>query len=144
MEKFITSIFINYHIHATKSLTISSLSMDIYLKIFYDNNIPLIKQKSIYNNIKQSYYGGITEVYKPYGKNLFYYDVNSLYPYAALNTMPGLNCVYTDNINTNISDMLNKLFGFYYCKVRVNNGYLGILPYRTKSGLVQPLGEFEG
>src|ERR1700723_2112011 len=133
MEKFITSIFINYHIHATKSLTISSLSMDIYLKRFYNNNIPLIKQKSIYNNIKQSYYGGITEVYKPYGKNLLYYDVNSLYPYAALNNMPGLNCVYTDNINSNIGDILDNLFGFYYCKIKTKDGYLGLLPHRTKN-----------
>ena len=144
MEKFITSIYINYHIHATKSLTISSLSMDIYLKRFYDNNIPLIKQKSIYNNIKQSYYGGITEVYKPYGKNLLYYDVNSLYPYAALNNMPGLNCIYTDNINSNIGDILNNLFGFYFCKIKTNDGYLGLLPHRTNNGLIQPLGEFEG
>lgn len=41
--------------------------------------------------------------------------------------MPRLNCVYTNNINTNISEMLNNLFGFYYCKVRVNEGYLGLL-----------------
>jgi hypothetical protein len=118
--------------------------MDIFLRRFYDKNIPLIKQKSIYNNIKQSYFGGITEVYKPYGKNLFYYDVNSLYPYAALNTMPGLNCIYSDNINTNISSMLDNIFGFYYCKIKTKEEYLGLLPYRTKKGLIQPLGEFEG
>jgi hypothetical protein len=76
--------------------------MDIFLKRYYNYNIPLINKKSIYYDIKQSYFGGITEVYKPYGKNLYYYDVNSLYPLAALNAKPGLNCNYTDNINKNI------------------------------------------
>ena len=35
----------------TTSLTISSLSMDIFLRRYYDDNIPLIKQKSIICNI---------------------------------------------------------------------------------------------
>jgi len=46
----------------------------------------------MYHDIKQAYYGGITEVYKPYGRDLFYYDVNSLYPSVALKDMPGLGC----------------------------------------------------
>ena len=45
-----------------------------------------------YNDIKQAYFGGNTEVYKPRGKYLYYYDVNSLYPYVALQDMPGLTC----------------------------------------------------
>ena len=75
--------------------------MNVFLKEYYkkSDNIPLIKQKSIYNDIKKSYYGGVTEVYKPYGEKLYLYDVNSLYPFAALNSMPGINCIYRDNIN---------------------------------------------
>jgi hypothetical protein len=46
----------------------------------------------MYKDIKSAYYGGITEVYKPYGENLYNYDVNSLYPYVALNPMAGLKC----------------------------------------------------
>lgn len=143
MKKFITSEYINYHVHVTSSLTISSLSMDIFLRRFYKNNIPLIKDKSIFNDIKSSYFGGITEVYKPYGKNLFYYDVNSLYPHSALNTMPGLSCVYIDNINQNIND-INNLFGFYYCDIECYKGYLGLLSVRTDGTITQPLGKFRG
>ena len=91
--------------------------MEIFLRRFYSNNIPLINTKSVYNDIKKSYYGGITEVYKPFGTKLYYYDVNSLYPYSALNPMPGLNCTYEDNINKNISEIIENLFGFYYCKI---------------------------
>lgn len=144
IEKFTSKIYIDYHVHSTKSLTISSLSMDIYLRRFYNEDIPLIKQKSIYNDIKKSYYGGITEVYKPHGKNLYYYDVNSLYPFSALNDMPGTECVYTDNINKYLEDIDTNLFGFYKCKIITPNNYLGLLPYRCEVGLTMPLGNYEG
>lgn len=51
--------------------------MKLYLNKHYNENIPRINKPSIYSDIKQAYYGGITEVYKPEGHN---YDVNSLYP----------------------------------------------------------------
>lgn len=60
----------------------------------------------MWNGIKDAYNGGIAEVYKPYGVNLYNYDVNSLYPFTALNDMPGLNCefnkylVYKPDINS--------------------------------------------
>lgn len=144
IDKLNSKVYIYYHTHLTNCLTISSLSMEIFLRRFYKNNIiPLINKKSTYNNIKESYYGGITEVYIPYGKNLYYYDVNSLYPYSALNAMPGLNCIYEDNINKNISE-IKDLFGFYYCKIETSNNYFGLLPFRADNGLIMPLGNFEG
>ena len=30
----------------------------------------------VYNYIKQGYFGGAVDVYKPYGTNLYLYDVN--------------------------------------------------------------------
>jgi DNA polymerase type B, organellar and viral len=118
--------------------------MNIFLNRFYKNNIPLINNKSIYTNLKESYFGGITEVYKPYGKNLYYYDVNSLYPHSALNPMPGLNCVYEEDINKNIKDIINNMFGFYYCRIKTSDKYLGLLPFRDKQGIIMPTGEWEG
>lgn len=35
-----------------------------------------------YRDIKQSYTGGATDMYIPYGENILCYDVNSLYPTA--------------------------------------------------------------
>jgi hypothetical protein len=119
--------------------------MNIYLQKYYKNNIPLISKRSVYNDIKKSYYGGITEVYKPYGENLYYYDVNSLYPYAGLNPMHGLNCTYKENINKDIKDCFNELFGFYYSVVETNDQYLGLLPVRDKNdSIVNPNGYYEG
>jgi hypothetical protein len=105
--------------------------------------IPLLNQKDIYNDIKKAYYGGKTEIYKPYGKNLYYYDVNSLYPFVALNDMPGPDCKYIEFYSKN-QYKLAELFGFYYCTVECNStqSYLGLLPYRdSRRGLTFPTGK---
>jgi len=74
---------------------------------------------------------------------LYYYDVNSLYPHAALNPMPGSNCVFEDSINSYLKDVTN-FFGFYYCSIKTNNSYLGLLPIRSKQGIIMPNGEWSG
>ena len=107
-------LFLDFNIDMTKSLTISKLAYEIFSKDYYienDNPIPLINKKNIYNDIKLAYYGGMTEVYKAYGKNLYYYDVNSLYPYVGLNDMPGLECYKQEYLNTNKG--IDELFGFF-------------------------------
>jgi hypothetical protein len=133
-------LFNDYKVNIKDAITISGLSIKIYLNKYYNDNIPMINKPSIYKDIKQGYYGDITEVYKPYGENLFYYDVNSLYPFVALNDMPGLRCekltYYRDN-----SD-ISELFGFFYCKVESPKDlYLGLLPVRVNLGINFPLGK---
>ena len=154
INKFSDYTYVKYGIQVTNSLTISSLAMNIFLNKYYDNNIPLITKTSLFEDIKLSYFGGITEVYKPTNTEdeiLYYYDVNSLYPYASLNKMPGLDCVYESNIDFFIdksmdqsTDKVEKFFGFYYCKIKTNNLYIGLLPVRTKEGITMPNGEWEG
>lgn len=82
-----------FNVQLIDSTTISGLALNIFLKNFYKNKtIPLITDTKIFNDIKNAHYGGQTEVYRPEGENLYYYDVNSLYPYVALQDMPGLEC----------------------------------------------------
>lgn len=69
----------DYGVNINDNITISGLAVRIYLKDFYNNNIPEINKSSIYKKIKLAYCGGISDVYKPYDRHLFYYDVNSLY-----------------------------------------------------------------
>jgi hypothetical protein len=57
--------------------------------------------------------------------------------------MPGLNCQWLESYNKEGLD-LSKLFGVFYAKVITNKQYLGLLPVRTKSGLIFPSGNFEG
>jgi hypothetical protein len=67
-------------------------------------------------------------VYKTYGTNLKYYDVNSLYSHAALNPMPGINAQYIET-KEDTSLNLDELFGFFYCTVKTNNSYLDFVAY---------------
>lgn len=143
IDKFKYQVFIDYHTHITKSLTISGLAMNIFLNKFYKDNIPLINKKSVYNDIKNSYYGGITEVYIPYGEDLYYYDVNSLYPYCGLMPMPGLSCIYLDNINKDISECTD-FFGFYNCIIEAPENYIGYLPVRSDEEITMPTGYISG
>lgn len=108
----------------TKSLTISKLALEIFLKDHYKPNyntnhvIPLIKEKGLYEDIKQAYCGGITEIYRPTNSDnekLFYYDVNSLYPFVSLNAMPGHKVEKMEFISSDVK--LDDLFGFFYCEV---------------------------
>nr|YP_005351174.1 DNA polymerase type B2 [Peltigera malacea]AEK48302.1 DNA polymerase type B2 [Peltigera malacea] len=133
-------VFEKYGVQMTDSLTISRLAMNIFLKKYLkDFKLPVIKQ-NMYKDIKQSYFGGITEVYKPYGENLYYYDVNSLYPYASLNSMPGSNCTYIERSDINI----DTLFGFYYCEIETTDNYLGLLPVHRDFELIMPNGKWNG
>lgn len=147
------SIHFLFNMQMTDSLTVSGLAMRIFLTKYYNPNdkaIPLIIHKSIFDDIHKSYYGGRVEVYNPTNinqtntknKTLYYYDVNSLYPYASLNTIPGINCTYLECIKHKVN--MDDLFGFFYCKIKSNNNYIGLLPVRTKTNLIFPLGEWEG
>lgn len=84
----------------------------------------------------------LSEVYKPYDDNLFYYDVNSLYPYSSLNAMPGSKCYFENDINLPL-EKVDNLFGFFYVKINADvNNYLGLLPVRSKQGLILPNGNW--
>lgn len=134
------AIFLNYDIDFTKVYTISGLSLSLFLSKYNNEKIPLINKKNLYNDIKNAYYGGNTSLFKPHGKNLYYYGVNSLYPYVALNDMPGLNCKKIFIKNKDIKDVG---FGFFYCIIdssNVTQKYIGLLPYRD-GGLSFPLGK---
>ena len=144
MNEFSSKLFIHFNTQMTEALTITRLSLNIFFKNFYlDKVIPLINKLFLFNFIKEGYYGGITEVYKPYGKNLIYLDVNSLYPFASLNLMPGTECTYIESLDEQGLD-LDKLFGFFYAKVNTNQQYLGLLPLHINNNLIFPNGEYFG
>lgn len=133
----------------TNSLTISGLSMKIFMKDHYNEKkpLPLIKNKKVFADIHKAYYGGRTEVHKPYGKNLYYYDINSLYPFASLNTFPGTKAKYIDFVKP-LKGIQDDMFGYFYCKINTSKSIIkdiGLLPRRDeKGGLTYPLGEWYG
>ena len=100
MTEFSVRVFNYYNVDMTSGLTITRLALNIFMKNYYKiKEIALIDHIHIFNFIKQGYYGGITEVYKPHGFNLKYIDINSLYPFVALQPMPGLKATFIESYN---------------------------------------------
>lgn len=63
----------------TNHLTIASGALDSFRKNFY--TLPMERNDDDVEHLfREGYKGGRTEIFKLYGKNLKYYDVNSLYP----------------------------------------------------------------
>jgi hypothetical protein len=84
---------------------------------------------------------GGTDVYKKYGKNLYYYDVNSLYPFAMLNPMP------YELISKGLIDLSNRtlesFFGF--CIAEINcpiNMIRPVLPFHHEGKTIYPVGNW--
>lgn len=135
-----------YKVDIVNCLTSSALAMRIFRMCYYDpNHWPIhIPSRNEDTFIRRGYYGGHTDVYKPYGENLYYYDVNSLYPYIMKTYhMPGGVPVW----NGNLEDMeLSNLYGFMEayveCPCTMSRPFL---PYRDSNNtLLFPTGKFIG
>lgn len=135
-----------FQIDIVKKRTLSSLALDIFRTLYYDQNQwPIyIPNRNEDTFIRRGYYGGHSDTYIPYGKELYYYDVNSLYPYVMKNyPMPGGEPVWIDKCE----EMdLDSLFGFFEAfVVAPADMKRPFLPYRTsKKSLTFPTGEFVG
>lgn len=148
IDKFNHKIFELFRIDIHKYPTLSSLAFAIYRSNYLkkDYKIPLIEGK-IYDFIKQSYTGGSVDVYKPVGKNIHRYDVNSLYPFVMHNNfMPTGNPIYFEG---DILKIDSNSFGFFEVKVIApDNLNIPILQTKIKinnlNKTVAPLGIWSG
>jgi len=132
ISKFSKEIFTLFRIDIVKYPTLASLALGIYrLKFLKDYKIPLINGK-MYDDIKEGYTGGAVDVYKPSGKNIFRYDVNSLYPSRMkYKPMPVGDPVYFEGDITKVD--LNA-FGFFEVDVETPRDLnIPILQIRVKT-----------
>lgn len=96
---------------------------------------------NVYKDIKEAYYGGIVDVYRPYGTGLYYYDVNSLYPHSMLEDMPVGEAVFEESNSIRLEDT----FGFYYAHITVPEGLeIPVLPVKEGGRMICPGGSFSG
>ena len=108
--------------NGNEALTLPSLAFKNFKTKFLSSDVfipNLIGE--VYKFIKLGYRGGAVDVYKPYGKNIYRYDVNSLYPYImASQAMPiGLPTSFEGN-EENIINILNDKSKFSFIEVTVN------------------------
>jgi len=82
LTKFGDIIFTRWFVDIKNTPTLPALCLRIYRSNYMPENcIPIIKGIP-FRDISQSYTGGSTDAFIPYGENIWCYDVNSLYPAA--------------------------------------------------------------
>lgn len=130
--------FKNYNIDITSIVSTGSLAFKLFRINFLMryNSIPIL-DKSLDFIIRQSYFGGGVHVFKLNKtiKNVFHYDINSLYPFAMLKAMPFKHIkTFIPNIKFRLN---NNFFGF--CKVRITispNCKKILLPHRVDDKII--------
>jgi len=134
-------IYKNYKLNMTKTLSISSLAMKIYTSNYLKGNfnIPIISNRKVNFDIINALYGGRVEIFKPFIKKGYFYDVNSIYPAAMLMPMPVGSPIFSTNTN------LKELFGIVFATVHVPDLADPVLPKRLLYGrLIFPKGRWSG
>jgi hypothetical protein len=137
----------SFKLDINKYPTLPSLAFAIfrchYLK---DYKIPLLSGK-IFSDVRKSYTGGATDMFKPYGETVFRYDVNSLYP-SVMKEYP----IPTGNITIFEGDITliePNAFGFFEVEI-TSPDELNIPLLQTKVNIkngirtVAPLGKWKG
>lgn len=123
-----------------RKLTIPSQSLDIFLKCYndFDGYFNLVENQ-VFKDLNY-YKGGHTEIFtkKIYHQNVYYYDVNSLYPFIMTNIKFDKNGYKRVAIsNTKILNLLKKgLTFFIFCEIEIKecseNFYKRFLPTRNQ------------
>lgn len=110
-------IFEKFNLNIHRFQTLPSLAFGIYRsKYLKDFKVPLISGQ-IFNDIRKSYTGGACDVYKPFGENLYIYDVNSLYPFVMMNRpMPVGDIKFFEGDISLITEW-KDLFGFMQVEI---------------------------
>ena len=158
--KFNELIFNEFKLNVNNSstFTLPSLAMRIYKSQYMPKNTIYQLLGRVEKDIRQSYTGGAVDVYIPHNrgegfftklsKTLYYYDINSLYPFVMAKTlMPvGKPIAFEGDIRA----IDPKAYGFFYCKI-TSPDYLDhpILQrrIRTSDGLIRTiagLGSWQG
>ena len=146
MQKAQDLYFQKFQVDVVDCLTLSALAMRIYRTIYYDeNSFPIhIPSRNEDTFIRRGYYGGHADVYIPHGTNLYYYDVNSLYPYIMKTfNMPGGKPVwYGDLEGRELSQLYGFIEAYVVCPSTITRPFL---PYKDYNNtLLFPTGKFVG
>ncbi len=123
----------------TTHLTLASTSISVFLKQFNRSKITN-NFLNVDNIFREGYRGGRTEIFNFKGKDLYYYDINSLYPYVMQKyKFPIIkynNFNFTTELTTN---------GLYYCYITTPSKiHIPILSYKLDNKLIFPVGSFSG
>ena len=116
-----------------------SIAYRVFRTKFIGNaKIPLLDSK-VDEFIRKAYHSVTSDVFLPYGRNLYFYDCNSLFPSAMLECMP------EGQPRPITTRELSKLFGFVRVKVECPaHIQIPLLPVNRDDKLITPTGKWEG
>jgi len=131
----------SYKVDLCKIFSTSTLSLKIFRTSFLKLEIPILSSV-VDSFIRRGYFGGATDYYKCYAEKLYYYDVNSLYPFVMKYVMPHkLKAVWTNFNNFN----LDLFFGFLEVEVTCpKNIKIPVLPHKYNGKTIYPTGSWVG
>jgi len=120
------NININHH------RSLSSLSFNIF-KNKYKRNFRQLRNssnfiKEIYDCLILSYRGGIIDIYKPFGKDIYSYDINGSYSASMMLPMP----IGEPKLKIGNNFSLDSFFGFIHVTLYINNSYLPFIGLKNK------------
>ncbi len=137
LDKFEEFLLDKFKVNLKDSITLAQIALRVFRTNFL--KYPIACYRPIEEDVRKSYYGGRTEIFKVYGKNLKYYDVTSLYPTVMKNKwMP---------VGKPIKDGDMKISDFGICKVTVEAPKdldIPLLPHRVDKKLIFPRGKWTG
>lgn len=148
INTLINNIYNKFYVNVNKDkiLSLASISYRIFKNIDKNN---YLKIKKLFEKeddfIRKSYFGGRTEIFRFMEKDLYYYDVNSLYPFImSKQKMPIGFPKYCKNVD------LTNFFGFVKVLIEAPKDIkLPVLPTKSENnnvemGTIYPLGTFYG
>lgn len=153
IENFGNQIFKKFKVSIYLTPTLPSLAFRIYrTQYLKSNSIPILTDK-YYNDLVNAFFGGHCDVYIPSSsdKNIYCYDVNSLYPYAMKTSLfPTKLLTYfigdisKDNYYNNLL-LEKKVLGIFKVKVQAPLSLKHpILPIKTGDTTVYGVGTWTG
>ena len=170
LEKFNSLVFNEFKLNVHNSLTLPALAMKIFRSQYMEKDTIYQILGNVERDIRQSYTGGAVDVFIPFNKigkpvykdgmeealrdidkpkfqKLFYYDVNSLYPFVMANLeLPIGKPIAFDGDITIVNP---DAYGFFYCKIISPHNLIHPFLQRrikTPDGVrtISGLGEWEG
>lgn len=95
-----------YKVNILQCVSSTQFIYNIFLKTLKVKFVLLLKYIKNYY-VQAAYSGGFVDIMDSYGKNVYYYDINSLYPYTMLKAIPWEFCEWVEG-----DFDLDNFFGF--------------------------------
>lgn len=132
-------------INLDDKVSIASQSFNILLKGYIGKKTRCFLNKEEEDFVRAGYYGGRVEIYKFSGKNLNYYDVNSLYPTVMQKNEYPIGKHFFIKGYDIICKLINHGYlGMVKARITYPKSVICLFPVRIKEGTIYPYGTFEG